>query len=391
MQHLEEVPGLPEMVGRTMTPGATWAVIMAGGAGTRFWPMSRAARPKQFLDMLGTGRSLIQMTCDRLSRRIPLSQTLVVTQERYRDLVSEHLPDLPPENILCEPFMRNTAPCIAFANHVVAARTGNASDVALVVAPADHLILDEAGFLDVLDRALAHTRSTTHLVTLGIRPTRPDTGYGYIQFEDLPGVEDPSIRAVRTFTEKPTFELATEFLASGDFYWNSGIFVWSLANITAAFEQHLPEMHDLFHERAEAFATREPAHLSEVAAALYPDCENISIDYGVMEKARNVAVILSDFGWSDLGTWGSVHDKLPADADGNGTAGVDLWALDARGNVLAAESGADGRSKLIAIRGLSDFIVVDTPDALLICPRSEEQWIKTLVTSLKVERGEPSI
>jgi len=298
---------------------------------------------------------------------------------------------LPAENILCEPFMRNTAPCIAFANHVVAARTGGASDVALVVAPADHLILDEAGFLDVLDRALAHTRATAHLVTLGIRPTRPDTGYGYIQFEDLPGSEDPAIRAVRTFTEKPTLELATEFLSSGDFYWNSGIFVWSLANITAAFEQHLPEMHDLFHEHAGAFATRNPAELSAAAAALYPDCENISIDYGVMEKARNVAVILSDFGWSDLGTWGSVHDKLPADAHGNGTAGVDLWALDAHGNVLAAEVAPGARPKLIAVKGLSDFIVVDTPDALLICPRSEEQWIKTLVTSLKVERGEPYI
>jgi len=353
--------------------------------------MSRSARPKQFLDMLGTGRSLIQTTCDRLSRRIPLERTLVVTQERYRDLVAEHLPDLPLENILCEPFMRNTAPCIAFANHVVAARSGGPYDVALVAAPAAHLILDEGGFLDVLDRALAHTRSTAHLVTLGIRPTRPDTGYGYIQFEDLPGVDDPAIRAVRTFTEKPTLELATEFLSSGDFYWNSGIFVWSLANITAAFEQHLPEMHELFHERAQAFETRNPAELSAAAAALYPDCENISIDYGVMEKARNVAVILSDFGWSDLGTWGSVHDKLPADAHGNGTAGVDLWALDAHGNVLAADVAPGTRPKLIAVKGLSDFIVVDTPDALLICPRSEEQWIKTLVTSLKVERGEPYI
>ncbi len=391
MQHLEEVPGLPEMVGGAMMPGSTWAVIMAGGAGTRFWPMSRAARPKQFLDMLGTGRSLIQMTCDRLQRRIPLEHVLVVTQERYRELVAEHLPDLPPENILCEPFMRNTAPCIAFANHVVAARTGGAADVALVVAPADHLILDELGFLDVLDRALEHTRSTAHLVTLGIRPTRPDTGYGYIQFEDLQGVEDPGIRSVKTFTEKPTFDLATEFLASGDFYWNSGIFVWSLANISAAFEQHLPGMYSLFHERAEGFGSREPAELAAVAAAVYPDCENISIDYGVMEKARNVAVILSDFGWSDLGTWGSVHDKLSADDAGNGTAAVDLWATDARGNVVAAEVGPDRREKLIAIRGLSDFIVVDTPDALLICPKSEEQWIKTLVTSLKVDRGEPYV
>ena len=374
-----------------MTSEGTWAVIMAGGAGTRFWPMSRSARPKQFLDILGTGRSLIQMTCDRLGCRIPLERMLVVTQERYRDLVAEHLPQLPAENILCEPFMRNTAPCIAFANHVVAARTGGGADVALVVAPADHLILDEAGFLDMLDLALAHTRSTAHLVTLGIRPTRPDTGYGYIQFEDLPGSEYPRIRSVRTFTEKPSLELATEFLSSGDFYWNSGIFVWSLANISAAFERHLPEIQDLFHERADAFGSRDPEALSAAAAAVYTDCENISIDYGVMEKARNVSVILGDFGWSDLGTWGSVHDKLAVDEEGNGTAGVDLLATDARNNVVAASPEPGVRSKLIALRGLSDFIVVDTPDALLICPKSEEQWIKTLVTSLKVDRGEPFI
>jgi mannose-1-phosphate guanylyltransferase len=350
-----------------MTSEGTWAVIMAGGAGTRFWPMSRSARPKQFLDILGTGRSLIQMTCDRLGRRIPLERMLVVTQERYRDLVAEHLPQLPAENILCEPFMRNTAPCIAFANHVVAARTGGGADVALVVAPADHLILDESGFLDMLDLALAHTRSTAHLVTLGIRPTRPDTGYGYIQFEDLPGSEDPRIRSVRTFT------------------------VWSLANISAAFERHLPEIQDLFHERADAFGSRDPEALSAAAAAVYPDCENISIDYGVMEKARNVSVILGDFGWSDLGTWGSVHDKLAVDEEGNGTAGVDLLATDARNNVVAASPEPGVPTKLIAIRGLSDFIVVDTPDALLICPKSEEQWIKSLVTSLKVDRGEPFI
>jgi mannose-1-phosphate guanylyltransferase len=229
------------------------------------------------------------------------------------------------------------------------------------------------------------------LVTLGIRPTRPDTGYGYIQFEELPGTDDARIRSVKTFTEKPSLELAEEFLASGDFYWNSGIFVWSLTNISTAFERHLPEIQDLFHERADAFGTRDPEALSAAAAAVYPDCENISIDYGVMEKARNVAVILGDFGWSDLGTWGSVHDKLEVDEAGNGTAGVDLMATDARNNVVAASVAHEGPTKLVALRGLSDFIVVDTPDALLICPKSDEQWIKSLVTSLKVDRGEPFV
>ena len=362
----------------------TYAVIMAGGVGTRFWPMSRSAQPKQFLDILGTGRSLIRMTFDRLNRRIPADQILVVTQERYRDLVAEHLPELPAENVLCEPFMRNTAPCIAYANHWVAAKAGAAADqAALVVAPADHLILDESGFLETMDLALEVTRTTQQLVTLGIKPSRPDTGYGYIQFEDATDGQDERIRHVRTFTEKPNLELANEFLASGDFYWNSGIFVWSLANITAAFDAHLPDMQALFHERAEAFATPEEG---AAIATIYGECENISIDYGIMEKAPNVAVVLSDFGWSDLGTWASLYEKLPHDADENGVANIDLQATDSTGNVIVA-----GKKKLVALRGLNGFIVVDTPDALLICPKHEEQWVKELVTTLKVDRGEPTV
>jgi mannose-1-phosphate guanylyltransferase len=364
----------------------TYAVIMAGGVGTRFWPMSRSARPKQFLDILGTGRSLIRMTFDRLNQRIPAEHILVVTQERYREQVGEHLPELPAANVLCEPFMRNTAPCIAYANHWVAAKAGaHAAEAALVVAPADHLILDEAGFLATMDLALDQTRSTQQLVTLGIKPSRPDTGYGYIQFEEPSAGENERIRSVRTFTEKPNLKLAEEFIASGDFYWNSGIFIWSLANITAAFEAHLPDMQALFQERASAFATADEA---DAIASIYGDCENISIDYGIMEKAPNVSVVLSDFGWSDLGTWASLYEKLTQDESANGTANVDLQSTESAGNVVVA----DGPSrKLIAIRGLEGFIVVDTADALLICPKSEEQWVKSLVTTLKVERGEPFI
>lgn len=362
----------------------TYAVIMAGGVGTRFWPMSRSAQPKQFLDILGTGRSLIRMTFERLNQRVPADQILVVTQERYRDLVGEHLPELPAENVLCEPFMRNTAPCIAYANHWVAAKAGAAADqAALIVAPADHLILDEAGFLETVDLALHVTRSTPQLVTLGIKPSRPDTGYGYIQFEDTVSGQDGRIRHVRTFTEKPNLELANQFLASGDFYWNSGIFVWSLANITAAFEAHLPDMQTLFDERADAFATAEEG---AAIAAIYGDCENISIDYGIMEKAPNVAVLLSDFGWSDLGTWASLYEKLPHDTAENGVANIDLHPHDSAGNVVVADA-----KKLVALRGLNNFIVVDTPDALLICPKDQEQWVKELVTALKVDRGEPMV
>ena len=357
----------------------TYAVIMAGGIGSRFWPMSKESRPKQFIDILDTGRSLIQMTFDRLSKLVPTKNILVVTQERYRGLVREHLPHLPTENPLCEPFMRNTAPCIAYANHWIANKAGDsAAEAAVIVAPSDHLILKEDEFLEIANIALNHTRETNCLVTLGVLPSRPDTGYGYIQFEDLPNARDERIRMVKTFTEKPQRELAEQFLASGEFYWNSGIFIWSLQNITEAFEAHLPEMQALFEEHKNDFATeRESATIREI----YGDCENISIDYGVMEKAPNVAVVLSDFGWSDLGTWGSLYEKLPLDADGNGIAGVTLEAINSRGNIIVSDSVK--AEKLIAIHGLDNFIVVDTEDALLICPKAQEQWIKQLVTKMK--------
>ena len=355
---------------------------MAGGIGSRFWPMSRETQPKQFLDILGTGRSLIQITFDRLSRMVPAENIVVVTQERYRKLVHEHLDALPGENVLCEPFMRNTAPCIAYANHWVANKAGeNASEAVMIVAPSDHLILKEDEFIEIAKIAAQHSLSTKHLVTLGIKPSRPDNGYGYIQFEDLPDVDYQRIRSVKTFTEKPQRELAEQFLASGDFYWNSGIFILSLENITAAFEQHLPEMQDLFQESADAFAGPEE---KSAIQSIYGDCENISIDYGIMEKAPNVAVVLSDFGWSDLGTWGSLHEKLPLDEHGNGSTGADLWAHDAKWNVVVTDS-SDSK-KIVALRGLENYIVVDTEDALLVCPKSEEQWIKQLVTEMKTRK-----
>ena len=361
----------------------TYAVIMAGGIGSRFWPMSKESQPKQFLDILGTGKSLIQMTFDRLNRVVPTENILVVTKERYRELVEAHLPALPAENTLCEPFMRNTAPCIAYANHWIANKAGkDATDAAVIVAPSDHLILKENDFLEIVEVALDHTRQTNQLVTLGIHPSRPDTGYGYIQFEDHPDASDHRVRMVKTFTEKPQIDLAEQFLASGDFYWNSGIFIWSLENITAAFETHLGDMQNLFQEHADAFGTSQEM---ETIRAIYGDCENISIDYGIMEKAHNVAVVLSDFGWSDLGTWGSLHEKLEQDSHGNGVSGVHLVAHDSAGNVVAGE--ASEKKKLIALRGLNDYIVVDTSDALLICPKSDEQWIKQLVTELKAKKG----
>ena len=278
----------------------TYAVIMAGGVGSRFWPMSRSARPKQFLDILDRGRSLIQMTADRLSPRIPLDRTYIVTNARYKADILAQLPGIPEDQILCEPFMRNTAPCLAYAAHRIAARDASAT---MVVAPADHLIEDEAGFLAVLEVAVQRASESNQLLTLGITPTRPDTGYGYIQFEDLPGAEDGRMRQVKTFTEKPHLELAEQFLASGDFCWNAGIFVWSVQTILDRFEAQLPDLHALFEERKADLGTDREA---DAILAIYGAAENISIDYGIMETAPNVGVVLGEYGWSDLGTWGSL-------------------------------------------------------------------------------------
>lgn len=359
----------------------TYAVIMAGGIGSRFWPMSRSAEPKQFLDILGTGRSLIRMTFDRLEKLVPADRILVVTNARYRAQVAAHLPAMPEENILCEPFMRNTAPCIAYANAVIARRDPHAS---VVVAPSDHLILDESGFLDVCRTALDTTRNTTSLVTLGIQPTRPDTGYGYIQYEEPHDAQRQEVRPVKTFTEKPDLATAQTFLESGEFCWNSGIFVWSLSNIQAAFETHLPDM-------LAEFADADLDNTTELNA-VYGNCDNISIDYGIMEKASHVQVVLCDIGWSDLGTWGSLKDKLEADPHGNAVAHARLRAVDASKNlVVGTPAQGEGPQKLVALKGLDGYIVVDTPHALLVCPASDEQWIKELVGDLKRDEGEPLV
>ena len=358
----------------------TYAVIMAGGIGSRFWPMSRSAEPKQFLDILGTGRSLIRMTFDRLEKLVPADRILVVTNARYREQVASHLPDMPVENILCEPFMRNTAPCIAYANAVIAERDPEAS---VVVAPSDHLILDESGFLEVCRTALDTTRNTTSLVTLGIQPTRPDTGYGYIQYEEPHDDAKPEVRPVKTFTEKPDLATAETFVASGEFCWNSGIFVWSLSNIHAAFEAHLPDM-------LAEFADADLSNTTELNA-VYGNCENISIDYGIMEKASQVQVVLCDIGWSDLGTWGSLKEKLDTDDQDNASAHVRVRAVDAKNNLIVGSTSSGAPPKLVALKGLDGFIVVDTPHALLVCPASDEQWIKELVGDLKRDEGEPLV
>jgi len=353
-------------------PSKTFAIIMAGGVGTRFWPMSRISKPKQFLDILGTGRSLIQMTFDRLSKVVPPSNILVVTNELYREQVATHLPSLPSSNILCEPCMRNTAPCLGYANAVISNRIGSdfdSSDVGVIVAPSDHLILDTAEFERVISLALSSACSSSSLLTLGIQPTRPDTGYGYIKFSG-----EGEVAKVEKFTEKPDLVTAENFLEQGDYCWNSGIFVWSLKNISQAFSNHLPDMHASF---VGAELNGSPGEVDSI----YESCASISIDYGILERAEDVRVIPCNFGWSDLGTWTSLANHLPQDPSGNGVSGATLVESNSSRNVVVGPPG-----KIVALRGLNDFIIVDTPDAILICPKSDEQWVKELVGGLNITK-----
>jgi len=348
---------------------------MAGGIGSRFWPMSRTDFPKQFLDILNTGRTLIQSTYDRFALFIPAENIYVVTSDQYKDIVAEQLPLLPVANILSEPSRKNTAPCIAYISYKLRQLNPDAN---LVCAPADHIILQPEAFKEVCLRALDFTAHIKGLVTLGIKPTHPNTGYGYIQYEQQ-SVSD-SVYKVKTFTEKPDRELAKTFLESGDFLWNAGIFVWQVKNIVAAFEKFLPEMHDVFDAEKNYFNTDAE---TEAIDRIYPQCTNISIDYGVMEKADNVYIIPSSFGWSDLGTWASAYDNLQKDYFENAVAGNNVMVIDATRNMVHADN-----HKLVLLQGLDDFIIVDTKDVLLICKKDKEQAIKEYVAEVKKLKGD---
>ncbi len=348
---------------------------MAGGIGSRFWPISRADYPKQFLDILNTGRTLIQATFDRFAKFIPAENIYVITFEQYKDIVAEQLPDLLVENILCEPSRKNTAPCIAYISYKLQQLNSNAN---LICAPADHIIQDEEAFKKVCTEALHFTSHIKALITLGIKPTHPNTGYGYIQYEQH-AVGD-NVYKVKTFTEKPDKQLAKTFMASGDFLWNAGIFVWQVKNIVKAFEKHLPEIAEVFDaEKAHFNKKTEQAAVERI----YPQCVNISIDYGIMEKADNVYIIPSSFGWSDLGTWTSTYDNLEKDYLGNAVAGNHIMVIDATNNMIHANN-----KKLVVLQGLDDFVIVDTKDVLLICKKDKEQDIKEYVAEIKRNKGE---
>ncbi len=345
---------------------------MAGGVGSRFWPMSKTNFPKQFHDVLGIGRTLIQMTYDRFLNICPKENILVVTNELYRDLVLEQLPDMQAEQVLTEPCMRNTAPCIAYANHKIATMN---PDAVIIVAPSDHLVMKEQEFVETIQLALEEAEETDCLVTLGIKPTRPDTGYGYIKFSEQNSPRNEKVKKVVKFVEKPELATAKEYLSNGNYFWNSGIFIWSLKNIQKEFAKHLPQMYEDFLTGVDYYYTSKE---SEFIQGMYPKCENISIDYGIMEKAAKVSVVLSDFGWSDLGTWGSLYNHLDKDQFGNSIVGTAL-VYDSSNNVIFNAN----QKKMMVIQGLDNYIVVDTNKALLICEREKEQLIKKFVADVK--------
>jgi mannose-1-phosphate guanylyltransferase len=345
-----------------------YAVIMAGGIGSRFWPLSRSSKPKQFLDILNMGKTLIQMTYERYLPICPKENIYIVANEDYYDLIKEQLPDLEDAQILREPSRKNTAPCVMYACHKIHALNPEAI---MVVAPSDHVILKESEYLLVVDKAATFCETNNALVTLGIKPTRPDTGYGYIQYKDY----NEEVKRVKTFTEKPSKEIAESFVKSGDFLWNSGMFVWSAKSILKAFAQYLPEMIDAFKEVEKAYNTDQEYDAIDTA---YSQCTNISIDYGIMEKAENVFVIPSEFGWSDVGTWGGIYDIYEKDYLNNAVDGKMVQIYNSSDNMISVTD-----KKLVVIQGLEGFCVIDTPDVLLIISRDQEQEIKQITTDMK--------
>lgn len=356
----------------------TYCVIMAGGIGSRFWPLSKSNMPKQFLDIIGTGRTFIQQTFDRYKTVCPNENFFVVTSVDYKDHVRKQLPELQESQILLEPLRRNTAPCIAYACYKIQKIN---PDATIIVAPSDHHIQQVDKFLDEIKKGLDFVRKNDALVTLGIRPTRPETGYGYIQIESNDPVgQVQNLHKVKTFTEKPDLELAKIFIESGEFFWNSGIFIWSLKSILNAFDLHLPAVSELFEKGKKLYGTSdETSFLNKT----YSECQNISIDYGIMEKAGNVYVLCSDFGWSDLGTWGSLYENSNKDTDGNVVSGENVMIYGANNCIVNMPNG-----KLVVLQGLEGYIVVESEGTLLVCKREDEQQIRQFVNDVMMYKGE---
>ena len=351
---------------------------MAGGIGSRFWPFSREDKPKQFLDFFGTGRSLLQMTVDRFRPIVPIENMVIVTNVAYKGMILEQIPDMQESQILCEPARRNTAPCIAYATAWIKERVkviGDRLKVNVVVAASDHLILEEEKFRNVILKAFDFTGTHEAICTLGMTPTRPETGYGYIQYKgDRLEVIGDGVYPVKEFKEKPDLETAKKYVASGDYLWNSGIFVWSLETIDKAIRAYLPEVAEIFAKGEGVIGTdKEAAFIEEY----FPKCPNISVDYGIMEKSDNVYVLPSSFGWSDLGTWGSLYELSEKDGNGNVSLHSETHYYEAEGNIVVLEPG-----KVAIVQGVNDMIIVEERGALLVCKKAEEQRIKEFTNKL---------
>ena len=353
-----------------------YCVIMCGGVGTRFWPFSRQDRPKQFLDFFGIGKSLLQMTVDRICPSVDPENIILVTNKEYLQIIRQQLPQIKESNILLEPARRNTAPCVCWAAKHIYAMDPEATIVTL---PSDHLVLKEQAFCKAIDEGFDFIEHGNRLLTLGIKPTAPHTGYGYIQ-QGVAEKDFPGIFKVKAFVEKPNLEMAEMFVESGEFFWNAGIFLWSAHAILEAFDKYAPEIAQTLDAPADTYATsREPAFIDRN----FPNCVNISIDYAIMEKASNVFVKTVEFGWSDLGAWKALYDASPRTSDGNVTQNCRAILSDCSGSIFAAES-----DKIIVAGGLKDYIVADTEKALLIYPLSEEQKIRNIVNDVKTRFGE---
>lgn len=352
-----------------------YVAIMAGGIGSRFWPMSRTDYPKQFLDVFGVGKTLLQQTFERYTKLVPAENIYIVTSNEYAGIVKKQIPGITDENILCEPYRKNTAPCIAYIAFKLLKKDPKAL---MVAAPADNLILEPEEFIKTARKALDFVDHINALVTIGVKPTYPNTGYGYIQHETS-GVA-PGVFKVKTFTEKPNEELAKTFIASGDFLWNAGIFTWKVKNIIAALEKYAPELYELFAAEKDKFNT---AKEKKAVEAIYPLCTNISIDFAVMEKADNVYLIPATFGWSDLGTWKSAWENMDKDYFGNAVVGKNVMVVDASNCMVHVPD-----NKLVLLQGMKDYIIVDTKDVLLICKKEKEQEIKEYVSEIKRNKGD---
>ncbi|MDO6598240.1 mannose-1-phosphate guanylyltransferase [Oceanihabitans sp. 2_MG-2023] len=351
-----------------------YAILMAGGVGSRFWPISTKEFPKQFHDMLGTGETLIQKTFNRLAKIIPQENIFILTNEKYNDLVFEQLPQVTKRQVVLEPAMRNTAPCILYASLKIQKEN---EDAVMIVAPSDHWIEDENTFTQNVQQAFNFCADNDALMTLGIKPTFPNTGFGYIEFDKKTST---AIKNVNQFREKPNYETAKEFIAQGNFLWNAGIFMWSVKSVVQAFKNNQPELFALFSQGTAVYNTEFE---DDFILENYPKAENISVDYAIMEKSKNVYVLPAEFDWNDLGTWGSLYDKLDKDQNNNAVVNAKTLTHDASGNMIRSKKG-----KVVVVDGLEDYIIVDKDEVLLIFPKAKEQDIKKVLQNVKNTFGE---